>query len=60
VFEPDTRGHLGPIPVFKPSQDDSNDVKIICDGFWQAYEQITKVVEAQRLCHLEEREKVHI
>ncbi|KAG1741738.1 hypothetical protein EDD22DRAFT_921250 [Suillus occidentalis] len=58
VFEPDTSGHLGPIPVFKPSQDDSNDVKIICDGFWQAYEQIMKVVEARRLCHLEEREKL--
>jgi hypothetical protein len=60
VFEPDTRGHLGPIPVFKPSQDGVNDVNIICDGFWQAYEQTMKVVEARRLCRLEEREKVLI
>ncbi|KAG2740738.1 hypothetical protein P692DRAFT_20880727 [Suillus brevipes Sb2] len=56
VFEPDTRGHLGPIPVFKPSQDD--DVKIICNGFWQAYEEVMKVVEARRLRRLEEREKL--
>jgi hypothetical protein len=61
VFEPDTRGRFGPIPVFKPSKDDvSNDVKNICDGFWQAYEQCMKVVEARRLRHLEEREKVLI
>ncbi|KAG2347269.1 hypothetical protein BDR05DRAFT_958772 [Suillus weaverae] len=55
VFEPDTRGHLGPIPVFKPSQDDVN---VVCDGFWDAYEQTMKVVEARRSHHLEERQKL--
>ncbi|KAG1778761.1 hypothetical protein EV702DRAFT_1091778 [Suillus placidus] len=55
VFEPDTRGHLGPIPVFKPSKDDVN---VVCDGFWDAYEQTMKVVEARRSHHLEERNKL--
>lgn len=57
VFEPDTRGRFGPILVLKQSQ---NDVNIICDGFWEAYEQTTKVVETLRLRRLEECEKVLI
>ncbi|KAG2342411.1 hypothetical protein BDR05DRAFT_964362 [Suillus weaverae] len=54
VFKSHTRGQFGPIPVFKPSQDDVN---VICDGFWDAYEQTMKVVEARGLRRLEECEK---
>lgn len=57
VFESDTRGRFGPIPVFKPSPDDVN---VICDGFWNAHQQTMKVVEARRSLRLEEYNKVCI
>ncbi|KAG2103134.1 uncharacterized protein F5147DRAFT_706674 [Suillus discolor] len=55
VFESDTRGRFGPIPVFKPSPDDVN---VICDGFWNAHQQTMKVVEARRSLRLEEHNKL--